>query len=362
MALIATGLTTHILNNHVKSVLLLAGFPVLLLGMIGAFFGGLDLLQQYGMHAKPDAARAWDAAVTGVWHYGHFAFLGAAIWFVVAFFAHGAMMRMATGSQPVTRAQMPKIYNMLENLCISRGIPMPAFEVIDSPALNAFATGINQKTYKIVLTRGIIERLSDDELEAVIAHELTHIVNRDVRLLIISVIFVGMISFFAEILFRTLMHGRRPNYYARRSNNNRDGGAQLAVMLLALAVLAVGYVFAILIRFALSRKREYLADAGSVELTKNPDGMMRALLRISGNDKVSGMPDEVQQMCIENSAPFMALFATHPSISDRVRVISEMTGTPAPEMQVSLKRGPRKPWGEGPSEGPGAGPWGAPPP
>ena len=340
MALVATGLSTHIFNNHLKSVLLLAGFPLLLLLMLGAFFAGLD-----GMATNRwDSAALIGSAEKGLLQYGHFAFIGAAIWFVIAYLFHGSMIRAASGAQPITRQQMPRIYNMLENLCISRGIPMPKFEVIDSPALNAFASGINEKTYKIVLTRGIIDRLDDDELEAVIAHELTHIMNRDVRLLIISVIFVGMISFFAEMAFRALVHGRRPNYYRR--GNSKDGGGHLAVLLLALAILAIGYLFAIVIRFALSRKREYLADAGAVELTKKPEAMMRALLRISGQDKVSGMPDEIQQMCIENSHNFMGIFSTHPKISDRVRAISDMTNTPVPELQVSLRRGPRQPWGQ----------------
>lgn len=376
MALASVGLSTHILNNRLKSGLLLLGFPVLLILMVGGFFGLLSALSASapgysspGLESRTTApnissfisgispkhladgqpvAAFGDGFVWGVFNYGHWAILLALVWFTIAFFGHAGMMRMATGSKPITRVQMPKIYNMLENLCISRGIPMPQFEVIDSPALNAFATGINEKTYKIVLTRGIIDRLADDELEAVIGHELSHIMNRDVQLLIISVVFVGMISFFTEMVFRMLVHGRRPNYYAR---GRKEGGGQALMLGVALVILAVGYIFAIVIRFALSRKREYLADAGSVELTKNPDAMMRALLRISGNDKVSGMPDEVQQMCIENSHPFMGLFATHPSISDRVRVLSEMTGTPAPEMQVSLRRGPRKPWGEdGPKE------------
>jgi heat shock protein HtpX len=347
MALAAAGLTTHILNNHLKSAILLAGFPFLLCLMMAAFFGGLDLISQGSM--QQGAGYNWDhisnSAVTGMLRYGHFAIGAAVIWFLIAWFFHGSMIRAASGARPVTREQMPRIYNLLENLCISRGITMPAFEVIDSPALNAFASGINQKTYKIVLTRGLIERLQDDELEGVIAHELTHIMNRDVRLLIISVIFVGMISFFAEMVFRMMVHGARPNFYARRGGN-RQGGGIILVMLLGLAILAIGYVFALVIRFALSRKREYLADAGAVELTKNPDAMMRALQVISGQDRISGMPDDIQQMCIENSANFMGVFATHPPIADRINIISKMTGTPVPGPQVSLRRVPKRPWGE----------------
>ena len=340
MALVATGLTTHIMNNQLRSVLLLVGFPVLLASMMFAFFAGLGAMSQpYGAQLN------WNAVFAAAWQstlmYGHWAIIAAGVWFVIAYFFHGRMMAAATGAIPVTRQQMPKIYNMLENLCIAQGVPMPAFEVIDSPALNAYASGINDKTYKIVLTRGIIEALSDDELEGVIAHELAHILHKDVRLLIISVIFVGMIGFLSEMAFRSLMYGGAPRMYG---NNDRKGGGG-AVVLLALAILFVGYIFSILIRFALSRRREYMADAGAVEMTKNPDAMMRALLRISGKDQVKGMPDDVQMMCIENSHRFMGLFSTHPSIESRVAVLSRMTGAPVPTPQVSLRRPPKRPWG-----------------
>lgn len=340
MAIVATGLTTHIMNNQLRSVLLLIGFPVLLGVMMFAFFTGLA-----AMSAPYGTPLNWNAAFANAWQstlaYGHWAIIAAGVWFVIAYFFHGRMMSAATGAIPVTRQQMPKIYNMLENLCIAQGVAMPAFEVIDSPALNAYASGINDKTYKIVLTRGIIEALSDDELEGVIAHELSHIMHKDVRLLIISVIFVGMIGFLSEMTFRSLMYGGSPRMY---SNNDRKGGGG-AVVLLALAILFVGYIFSILIRFALSRRREYMADAGAVEMTKNPDAMMRALLRISGKDQVKGMPDDVQMMCIENSHRFMGMFATHPSIESRVNVLSRMTGAPVPQPQVSLRRPPKKPWG-----------------
>ncbi len=341
----AFGLTTQIYNNHLKSGLLLLGFPLLLLAMLGGFFVLMDAAMQSsaGMSAPVNWAQAFHAGAAGILQFGQWAVLGALGWFVIAYFFHDSMMRAATGAVPVTRQQYPKIYNMLENLCISRGLVMPAFEIIDSPALNAFATGIDQKSFKIVLTRGLVEHLPDDELEAVIGHELTHIMNRDVRLLVISVIFVGIISFLAQMTYRMLAYGVRPNYYARR--DERQGGGMI-VMLIALAVLAVGYVLAIVIRFALSRKREYLADAGSIELTKNPEAMMKALLRISGHDEVQGMPGEMQQMCIENSDHFLGIFATHPSIEDRIATISRMTNTPAPTaLPPAAAPKPTGPWG-----------------
>ncbi len=341
MAFAAVGLTTHIYNNHIKSALLLMGFPFLLVMMVGAFFASVRALEFSAEHRPMDYDAMLAAGMRGISDYGIYAIGAALLWFVIAWFFHASMIRAATGAKPITRQQMPRIYNLLENLCISRGLPMPQFEVIDSPALNAFASGIDEKSYRIVLTRGIIEKLDDAELEAVIAHELTHIINRDVRLLIVSVIFVGMISFLCEMAFRSLRYGARPNYYSR----DRKGGGAI-ILLVALAVLMIGYLFAIVIRFALSRKREYLADAGAVELTRNPEAMMRALLRISGKDRVDGMPDEVQQMCIENSANFMGLFSTHPKIEERVEALSRMTGTPVPQLRVTLRRPPRRPWGE----------------
>ncbi len=343
----AVGLTTHIANNNVKSVLLLMGFPLLLAGMFYFFFWFLDLANQYGAvkNSLQDgynfgkaSSYAWETGIEG---YGIYALIGALSWFCIAYFIHGNMIQRATGAIPVTRKEYPKIYNMLENLCISRGITMPSFQIIDSPQMNAFASGINEKTYTITLTRGIVEALEDDELEGVIAHELTHIMNRDVRLLIVSIIFVGLISFLAEMTFRTLIRGGGAY---RRSSSKNNGGA---ILILAMIILAIGYVFAILIRFSLSRKREYLADAGAVELTRNPEAMMRALMRIAGHDRIPDMPNEVQQMCIENSHNFMGMFATHPPIDDRIKTLSEMTSTPIPTLTPTERTVPDSPWEDG---------------
>ncbi len=303
MVVSSVGLQTHIWNNNIKSVLLLTGFPVLLVLMlwVGAYL----------YHAtEADAFARSLRVLTTSWH---FAFIAAAIWFSIAFFKHQHLIDAASGAYHVTRNAQPKIYNMLENLCISRGIPMPKLAIIDTPARNAFASGISDKNYTVTLTQGLIDALSDDELEAVIAHELTHIMNKDVRLLIISVIFVGMISFLAEMLFRSMRYGRM--------SRGRNGGK---IMIVAGIVLAVGYFFAILLRFAISRKREYLADAGAVELTKNPDAMIAALEKISGHATLEDMPAEVAQMCIENDpkASFLSLFATHPPIEKRIEALT----------------------------------------
>lgn len=307
MAFAAVGLQTHIWNNQIKSVLLLLGFPFLLLGVLGVFFA---LIPMDGSAALSPA----DAAIGGILHYGHYAFLTAGIWFAIAWFFHTSLINMATGAKPLERRDAPEIYNLLENLCISRGMAMPKLQIMESRALNAFASGINEKTYSITLTRGIIEALERDELEAVIGHELSHIRHKDVRLLIVAVIFAGIITFACEMIFRSMRYGG----IGRR----RDG----RVVLIGFALLAVGYMLALAIRFSLSRKREYLADAGSVELTHNPDAMIRALRKISGHAELPAVPDDIRQMMIENRAGFFGMFTTHPPIEDRIKALVMVGG------------------------------------
>jgi heat shock protein HtpX len=255
------------------------------------------------------------------------------------------MVRMVSHARPVTRAEEPALYNMLENLCIARGITMPRMEVIDSPTLNAFASGVTDKTYSITVTRGLIETLQPDEMEAVLGHELTHIINRDVRLMMVCIIFTGMVGFAAQMMWSGMRHALW--IPQSRGDGNRKGGGNLIILyFMTLAILMVGYMASMLARFALSRSREYMADAGSVELTKNPEAMMRALLRISGHDRIPQATDDIALMCIENSKPFLGLFTTHPSIGARLEAISRIAGTPVPELRPPSRSGDhdRNPW------------------
>ncbi|MEE2692157.1 MAG: M48 family metallopeptidase [Pseudomonadota bacterium] len=316
----AFGLQTHIWNNNLKSVALLLGFPVLLVlllyglnvgyvGLVGearSFEEGLRLALDY-------TARSWP-----------FALIGAGVWFLIAWAFHQKMIEASTGARGLTRKEAPDLYNMLENLCISRGLKTPKLCVIETGALNAFASGIDERTYTVTLTRGLIERLDRDELEAVMAHELTHIMNRDVRLLIVAVIFVGIFSFVGELIFRGFFRsGVRVGGHTRSRNGDSRGGGLL--ILVAVAVIVLAYVLAMVIRFSLSQKREYLADAGSVELTRNPDAMISALEKISGKSDVDAPPD-VRQMMVENTARFAGVFATHPPIEKRIRALREFAG------------------------------------
>lgn len=331
----ALGLTTYRWNNNIKSVLLLLAFPFLLTGLLGGFF----LLAGY-LYARPDGfvepallqtfglpvayVAPWPLAAEGVRAYWPTMFGLAALWTFVGYFLNGAMIRAATGAKPVKRREAPRLYNLLENLCIARGLTLPKLYIIDINALNAFATGINTKSYSITVTRGLLDVLNDSELEAVLAHELTHIMNRDVRLLIITIVFTGMISFAAQMLWRSLRFAS----YSRDTSERRQGSGMVALMLLASVLLAIGYVLALALRFALSRRREYLADAGSVELTKRPEALISALEKIAANPDIPHVPPEVQQMFIENPPSVFGLFDTHPSIKDRIRILRELGGLP----------------------------------
>jgi heat shock protein HtpX len=316
----AYGLQTHIWNNNLKSVLLLAGFPVLLLLLMYALnLGNVGLA--YDIANVGDGMRLALANMNRTWP---FAFLGAGLWFLIAWFSHQALVNLSTGARPVTRAEAPDLYNLLENLCISRGLSMPKLQIIETPALNAFASGVSEKNYAITLTRGIIETLDTPEIEAVMAHELTHIRNRDVRLLIIAVIFVGIFSFFGELVFRNMFRtgvriGGRRSAARQRS---RGGGA---LILIAVALIIVAYALAMVPQRRAVAGRCNVADAGAVDLTKNPDGMIAALKKISGRSAMDA-PQEVRLMMLDNTANFSGLFATHPSIEKRIAALEAYAG------------------------------------
>ncbi len=330
----AAGLQTHIWENNTKSILLLAVYPFLIVGIVWLCIYSIGQMEP-GMipvsysyegplgFANMVIATYWPIIITAV-----------AIWFTVAWFFHTKMVRNLAHSHPVTRKEEPELYNLLENLCISVGMNTPRLEIIESHARNAFASGVDEKSYCVTVTRGLMQSLTRDELEAVLAHELMHIRNRDVRLLIVTIIFTGLIGFAAQMVWSNV---RYMLWVPRRSGSNDKRGNAAAIFLLIAVILWIGYFVTLFTRFALSRKREYMADAGAVQMTKKPEAMMGALMRISGMDKVPAMPGDVQMMCIENSAPFMGLFSTHPPIDKRIQAISETTNTPVPDIKPKIR-------------------------
>lgn len=247
------------------------------------------------------------------------------IWFVIAFSFHRALIFRFSGAKPITRKDYPEIHNIVENLCISRGLPTPKIGILEDDSLNAFATGRNEKNARIVFSRGIIHKLNKQELEAVAAHELTHIMNKDTLLMVCIIVVIGIMWTVGEIIIRSA--GR-----LGKSDNKDSGKAALAVFVIGIAFLILGYLVFPFIRLAISRKREYLADAGSVELTKDKFAMISALEKISHDSRIESIKKQtVAAMCIET--PFEKdkkthkvhryhdLLSTHPSLEKRIEAL-----------------------------------------
>jgi len=306
------GLNRQVWDNNIKSVILLILFPGVVLGLVWLFIFFLKPSSEYSVMATNGIfirTVPWVA-------------IGVFTWFIVAWFSHTTMIEKATGSAPLSRKENKRVYNLVENLCIGSGMPMPKINVIEDDSLNAFASGINKSTFTVSLSRGIINKLNDEELETVIAHELTHIRNRDVRLLIISIIFVGIFAFITEALIRSTAFGGG-------SRGKRDG----RVVILALLLAAFGYFLSSIFRFAISRQREYMADAGSALMTKNPLALASALEKISDDPRIEAVRrKDVAQMFIENpqdkkvkhgSGNFNSIFMTHPPIERRIALLRQ---------------------------------------
>ena len=368
----AYGLYTHIASNKFRSMLLLGGLFLLVYVMV---FAGA-LLAEVALNSN----RPFDAYITlagrDLIKAFPFATIGAAAWIVIAYFFHQNIIDAVTGGHDVTRQEQPRLYNLLENLCISRGIPMPKLKIVDSPALNAFATGLNRKQYAISVTTGLMKALNDREMEAVLGHELTHIRNGDVQLLVIAVVIAGVIGFFAELFFRIFFNsnwsfGGGGRSSSSSSDGDKKGGGAFAIVLLAIALIGVAWGLSLVVRFALSRSRELLADAGSVELTKDPDAMISALRKIEGRGELPGATSAVMEMCIDNPREgFADLFATHPSVDSRVKALVKYAGgrdpgpLPLPDGDGRDETGTPQTGDSSPDarpEPPHAGPWGSSP-
>ena len=316
----AYGLYSHIQSNRRRSIALLIGLFFLVYVLV---YAGALLAAALSLDA--DLNTLMQIAWIDLLKAAPFATIGTAGWIVIAYYFHQSMIDAVTGGREIQRGDDPRLYTILENLCISRGIPTPKLKLIESDALNAFATGMNTKQYSITVTTGLLDRLNDAEIESVLGHELTHIRNGDVRMMVVAVIIVGIISFFAELVFRLWFYNGF-NFRGSRSDERRGGGAGVAI-LVAIALLVVAYLLSFLIRLALSRSREFLADAGSVELTKNPDAMISALRKIEGRGELPGATSAVMEMCIDNPREgFGELFDTHPNVESRATALVKFAG------------------------------------
>jgi heat shock protein HtpX len=312
-------------RNNFRSILLLLLFPCLVVALTFVFsylFSAFTIPENSAYKYNP-----MDVALPFFLRAVPYVIAAVLIWFLIAYFANTSIINSAIGSATLDRKDNKRVYNLVENLCMSQGMSMPKINVIEDASLNAFASGINKKTYTVTLTRGIINKLDDRELEGVIAHELSHIRNRDVRLLIVSIVFVGIFSMIAEMAIRMVyLQG------GSRSTKTDKGNNTAVIMLIALVVAIIGYIFSLLMRFAISRKREYLADAGAAQMTKNPLALASALQKISQDPEIETLKrDDIAQLFIDHPkkkeknifSGLTSLFATHPPIKKRIQILEQ---------------------------------------
>lgn len=266
-------------------------------------------------------AVAWGISI--IYGYDAYTLVGLALVFslissVFSYYNSDKIALRSTKAQHITKKDNPYVMRMVENLCITAGMPMPKVHIINSPALNAFATGRDPEHASIAITSGLIEALENEELEGVIAHELSHVKNYDIRVMTIVVVLVGTVALLGDMLFR--MH-----LFGGRGRSREGGGGALAIAGLVLIVLSP--IVAQLIKMAVSRKREYLADASGSLLTRYPEGLARALEKISQSDiKLKTANAATAHLFIAEpfKRKFKGLMSTHPPVEERIKKLRGM--------------------------------------
>ena len=324
------GIQTQQSRNNFRSLLLLCLFPCLVMGLLFAFCYLLHLL---AMNDDGLTGAELLGYSTGMFiHLAPYVLGGVLIWFIIAYFANTSIINSATGSEPLSRMENKRVYNLVENLCMSQGMKMPKINIINDDSLNAFASGINERTYTVSLSRGIIDKLNDQELEAVIAQKKERLVTMETAYQegacekqIVSIVFVGIFAMLAQMAMRSV-------YYSSMSRRRDEKNNTAIIIVLVMVVAAIGYFFSMLMRFAISRKREYLADAGAAEMTKNPLALASALRKISADPDIEAVKrEDVAQLFIQHPGQqaksalngLSGLFATHPPIEKRIQVLEQ---------------------------------------
>jgi len=246
------------------------------------------------------------------------------VWFIISFSFHRKIIFKFAWAKPITRKEFPEIYNIVENLCISKWLPTPNIWIIEDDSMNAFATGWKPKKSRIVFSKWIINRLDKDKIEAVAWHELTHIINKDTLLMVCIVVFIWIIGTAGEILVRSAW-----SVWKKDSDSSKWA---IALLLIGFWLMILWYLIFPIIRLSISRKREFLADAGSVELTKNKQAMIWALQKISTDSRIESIKKQtVAAMCIETPFSkdknhkikrFHNLLRSHPSIEKRIKALN----------------------------------------
>lgn len=280
------------------------------------------------------------------------------MWLALGIAFYKVLLTRPMGAVPIERKDNPRIYNLVETLCISAGMSIPQIFIIESISLNAYALSVSTDYSAISVTTGLMEALDDAELDAVLAHELTHIRNKDSQVMVTAVVITGLITYLSELILRFWLgfSGNAPSQGSTASDaqysDDWHGDFSHLMFLLGqnkfvsflrffLVSFLMGMVWfgALLVRFSLSKTREYLADAGAVELTKNPDALISALLKLEGKSDVYAIPSSAMQLCFDNPRrDFMGVFATHPTIAQRIERLISHTGGQIPKPRKKTHR------------------------
>jgi heat shock protein HtpX len=251
---------------------------------------------------------------------------------VGSYFAGDKLVLASSGAKEVSQKDAPQLLNVVREISLAAGVPMPKVYIIDDTAPNAFATGRDPKHASVAITTGLLQKLDREELQGVMAHELSHVRNLDIRFALLVAVMVGSIALLADFFLRFTFWGG-----GRGGSRDRNGGGGLAAIMFVVAiVLAIlAPIFARLVQLAVSRQREYLADASSVELTRNPRGLEQALVKIAADKEVLEVANRAtQHLYFTNpikkfEGRSSSMFSTHPNIVDRINRLRQLTGEPA---------------------------------
>ncbi|MEX1173333.1 MAG: M48 family metalloprotease [Chloroflexota bacterium] len=302
------------ISANKRNSFFMAAFVVALLGLLGFAIG-------FAAFGDPAGG-----VITTVGAMGLGAIAG-----VGTYFAGDSLVLSVSGAKEVNEADAPQLMNVVREMAIAANIPMPRVHLINDTAPNAFATGRDPKHASIAVTTGLLEKLDREELQGVIGHELAHVRNLDIRFSLVVGVMVGAIAILADFFLRFTFWG------GGRGSRNRDsggGGAQVIVFVIAIVLAILAPLISRFIQMAVSRQREYLADASSIELTRNPYGLERALAKISGDPEVLEVANRgTQHMYFTNPIKKFeerstSLMSTHPAIIDRINRLRQLTGDP----------------------------------
>jgi heat shock protein HtpX len=298
------------IGSNKRQSLLLAAFVVLVLGVLGYVIG-------FAISGTPSGGVIATAA----------ALLIGSLSGVATYFGGDKLVLTASAAHQVDETSAPQLMNVVREMAIAASVPMPAVYVIDDSAPNAFATGRDPQHASVAVTTGLLDKLDREELQGVLGHELSHVRNFDIRFTLIVAVMVGAIAILADFFLRFTFWGG-----GRRSSKEGGGGAQAIIFVIAIVLAILAPIIARFIQLAVSRQREYLADASSVELTRNPYGLERALAKISGDQEVLEVANRgTQHMYFTNPIKKFeqrssGLMSTHPPILDRINRLRQLTG------------------------------------